>query len=111
MKRIIVILIAILYLIFPFSLLKQVKVKGASECYYRVLIENAYIYSDINLQNAMFKIPYTYYVKAENINGNVVRVVYGDDQSDYPVIIGYMNLNDLTLSETTPLNPYAIIKI
>ena len=111
MKRIIVIVFAILYLILPFGFTKSNAVFGNSECYYRVLKDNVYLYADNNLEKPMFKIPYTYYVKAENINGNIVRVVYGDDQADYPVIVGYMDLNDLTLSQTTPLNPFAILKI
>ncbi len=111
MKRIIVIAFAIFKLLLPFITFNTDTVLANSECYYRVLNKNVYIYSDANLENAMFIVPYTYYVKAENVNGNVVRVVYGDEKSDYPVIIGYMNLNDLTLSQNVPINPYAIVKI
>ena len=111
MKRIIVILIAILYFLLLLNLTPQTKVLATSECYYRVLKEKVYIYTDSNLNSPMFIVPYTYYVKCESINGNIARVVYGNEQSDYPVIIGYMNLNDLTLTQTTPLNPFAILKI
>ena len=85
MKRIIVTVFAILFCMLPFS---KKTVIASSECYYRILKENVFIYADSNLEKPMFIVPYTYYVKAENINGNVVRVVYGDDQADYPVIIG-----------------------
>ncbi len=111
MKRIIVILFATLFFALPIEFIKINRVLASSNCYYRVLKENVFIYADANLENPMFKIPYTYYVKAESINGNVVRVVYGNEDNDYPVIVGYMNLKDLTLSSSTPLNPFAVVKI
>ena len=109
MKRILIIFCILFYIfLLPLSY-KTVNANGKT--YYRILKENAYIYADVNLTSPMFIIPYTYYVKAENVSGTTARVVYGDENSDYPVIIGYMPLTDLTLSDITPINPYAVIKV
>ncbi len=82
-----------------------------SETYYRVLNENVYIYSNANFDKVLFKVPYSYYVKVESINGNTARVVYGNDQDNYPVIIGYMKIEELSKAQITPLTPFAIIKV
>ena len=82
-----------------------------SESYYRVLNENVFIYSTANFDKVLFKVPYSYYVKVESVNGNTARVVYGSEQNDYPVIIGYMKFDELSTTAITPLNPFAIIKV
>lgn len=111
MKRFpIFITIAFLLAINIFSI-KTTATYSYSESYYRVLNENVFIYSTSNFDKALFKIPYSYYVKVESINGNVARVVYGSDQDTYPVIMGYMKVEELSTSQITPLNPFAIIKV
>ena len=79
--------------------------------YIRVLTDNAYLYSDQNLERKIFKIPYGYFVKAENIGSECVRVTYGNDDGEYPVIMGYMNPADLTAINFEPTKPYAVIKV
>ncbi len=79
--------------------------------YLRVLTDNAYLYSDQNLERKIFKIPYGYFVKAENIGSECVRVTYGNDDGEYPVIMGYMNPTDLTAINFEPTKPYAVIKV
>ncbi len=108
MKRIIFIILALFY--FSLSVIAK-PVYAYENKYYRVLQENVYIYSDQNLSQPLFIVPYTYYVKAEYVNGTTARVVYGNDDQDYPVIIGYMDLNELTVSELSPVNPYAVTKV
>ena len=79
--------------------------------YLRVLTDNAYLYSDQNLERKIFKIPYGYFVKAENIGSECVRVTYGNDDGEYPVIMGYMNPTELTAINFEPTKPYAVIKV
>ena len=79
--------------------------------YLRVLTDNAYLYSDQNLERKIFKIPYGYFVKAENIGSEFVRVTYGNDDGEYPVIMGYMNPAELTAINFEPTKPYAVIKV
>lgn len=86
-------------------------VKGANENYLRILVENAYIYSDINLTNKIFEVPYGYFVKVENNGDGIARVVYGEDGNNYPVIMGYMNSLELTEVIESPTKPFTVIKV
>ncbi len=79
--------------------------------YYRVLNENTYIYSNSLLTDKIFEVPNTYYVKVESVTQSYARVSYGYDDFNYPVIMGYMKLEELTPCETIPSNPFSIIKI
>ena len=79
--------------------------------YLRVLNENAYIYENSNLTTKIFKVPYGYFVKVENVSSNYVRVTYGEDNADYPVIMGYMQVSDLTAVSNPPTKPYSVIKV
>ncbi len=84
----------------------------AQNCeYFRVLEENVYIYQDALCTQKIFEIPKTYYVKIENFSQEFARVSYGYENSGYPVIIGYMKVSELTACQTTPTNPYNLIKV
>lgn len=97
-------------LIYILSIPKAVAFAG-EVTFYRVLKDDVYIYSDSNLLEPIFCVPKTYYVKAEESINQTVKVSYGEANTQTPVIVGYMNLNDLTPSNTIPNNPYAIIKV
>ena len=86
-------------------------VKASTVEYLRVLSNEAYIYDNANLSNKIFKVPYGYYVKVESVNADYVRVTYGDDGNEYPVIMGYMNKSDLTTITTPPTKPFSVIKV
>lgn len=86
-------------------------VKANLETYMRVLTYDAYIYSDNNFKSKLFEIPYGYYVKVENVNGNTVRVTYGDNNENYPVIMGYCKKEELTEVTYTPNKPFTVIKV
>ncbi len=79
--------------------------------YFRVLVNDAYIYQDALCTQKIFEIPKTYYVKAESYNKEYARVSFGYDNNGYPVIMGYMKVSELSLVNTTPSNPYSIIKV
>ena len=85
--------------------------KASTESYMRVLSEDVYIYSDNNLTNKLFKIPYSYYVKIENVSGNLARVSYGNDNEYHPVIMGYVDISNLTETDIVPSNPFSTIKV
>lgn len=87
------------------------QVKAENHDYLRVLKNEAYIYSDVNLTNKIFAVPYGYFVEIESVTGDFARVCYGSNDGDYPVIIGYMNKNDLTVTSITPTKPYSVIKV
>ncbi len=85
--------------------------KAESEIYMRVLSNGVYVYSDNNLTNKLFEIPYGYYVKVENVSGNTVRVTYGNNNENYPVIMGYCKKEELTEITYTPNKPFTVIKV
>ena len=86
-------------------------VKANTVDYLRVLNSSAYVYDTSALTNKIFCVPYGYYVKVENVGSESVRVTYGNDDSDYPVIMGYMYLDDLTTVTTPPTKPFSVIKV
>ena len=106
-------ILALATFIFAFNFIKfpTSSINATTSTYMRVLSNDVYIYSDASLLNKLFIIPYSYYVKIESINGNVARVTYGDEGQKYPLIMGYMNIEDLTITNLTPLNPYAPMKV
>ena len=63
------------------------------------------------MTNKLFKIPYSYYVKIENANDTLARVSYGNDNENYPVIMGYLDLSQLTPTSIIPSNPFSTIKV
>lgn len=87
------------------------KVLAQSSQYMRVLSDGAIIYSDGDLNEPMFEIPKTYYVKVESKISSTVKVSYGDGSKDCPVIIGYMNEADLSPALIEPTAPFSIIKV
>ncbi|MBO5926125.1 MAG: hypothetical protein J6Q38_01015 [Clostridia bacterium] len=110
MKKISLFLLSVY--IFTFTSLIPIKeYSAASENYMRVLSNGVYVYTDNTFTNKIFLVPYSYYVKVEGVNGNVVRVSYGDDDGKYPVIMGYSKLEELTQVDYVPLSPFSVLKV
>ena len=87
------------------------QVLAEESTYMRVLQSGAIIYHDINLEDPIFEVPISYYVKVESKQGSSVKVSYGDGSKDCPVIIGYMDISNLTEIDYEPTSPFFIIKI
>ena len=105
-------LLATLYITFFNISIPNISVSASSnETYLRVVKENVYIYSDSNFSCRLFEIPYSYYVKVESIQNNVVKATYGLEGQDYPFIIGYLKLEELEEVFTVPTNPFSTIKV
>ena len=86
-------------------------VNASDSVYLRVLDTDVYVYSDAELTNKIFKLPYGYFVKAENVGSESTRIVYGEDNGDYPVIMGYVKTSKLKSVNVQPTKPFAIIKV
>lgn len=115
MLRIIKVLFTILISLIIISLsilsFKPLNAIAAETVYLRVLVNDAYLYGDADLTQKIFKIPYGYFVKAENVGSTLTRVVYGDDDGEYPVIMGYMKTSDLKSVNIIPVKPFAVFKV
>ncbi len=92
-------------------ILPKPKVLAEEGGYMRVLQNGAIIYHDASLEDPIFEVPLSYYVKVESRLGNSVKVSYGDGSKDCPVIIGYMDISLLTEIDYEPTSPFFIIKI
>lgn len=92
-------------------ILPKPEVLAEEVTYMRVLQNGAIVYHDANLDEPIFEVPLTYYVKVESRQGNIVKVSYGDGSKDCPVIIGYMDISFLTEIDYEPTSPFFIIKI
>lgn len=92
-------------------ILPKPKVLAEEGAYMRVLQSDAIIYHDVNLEEPIFEVPLTYYVKVESRLGNSVKVSYGDGSKDCPIIIGYMDICCLTEIDYEPTSPFFIIKV
>lgn len=108
LKKIISFLFLILYLL---VLMPKVKVLASQNTYARILTKNAIVYQDVNLIEPLFVVPYTYYVKIEEELGSITKVSYGDENLNYPKIIGYIESESLTIVDYIPTNPYYVIKV
>ncbi|MBQ3234794.1 MAG: hypothetical protein IJA97_01375 [Clostridia bacterium] len=84
-------------------------VSAQTDSYARILSNSIYIYQDQSLQEPMFAVPYSYYVKVEERTDGVVRVSYGD--GDYPKIYGFMKESELSFVDYVPTSPYSVIKV
>lgn len=106
MKLIKLLLTAIIFLVIS----NGVSVHANENEYMRVLTDTAYVYADYDLTEKLFAIPNSYYVKIESRSSSSARVTYGDGVG-CPVIMGYMNLADLTEPIVTPEKPFNVIKV
>lgn len=94
-----------------FSFTPRSTVNASTETYMRVINKNVYIYSDPTFSNKLFEIPYSYYVKVESVQNNVVKATYGLEGQSYPIIIGYLKLEELQEVFEEPTNPFISLKV
>ena len=114
MKKFTIIAIYVLFIntLFIFNFQSKTQTVYADTCeYFRILVSDAYIYQDALCTQKIFEVPKTYYVKAESYNQEYARVSFGNDNSGYPVIMGYMKTAELSPVSSTPTNPYNVIKV
>ena len=93
------------------SSIKPTVVSAQTLDYMRALEDGIVVYSDSTLNEPLFEIPNTYYVKVESRLGTVLKISYGDGTKDCPVIIGYVDESKLTTAKTMPTTPFTIIKV
>ena len=76
--------------------------------YLRVITRDTPIFSDENMTDFLFFLPYTYYVKVLGINGDAAHVEYGDFA---PALDGYVQLS-LLFDDGLPVSsPYACVSV
>ena len=100
-----------IYNLIIISTLKVGDVIAKSEIFMRVLQDDVYIYSDSACTQKLFEVPKTYYLRIDGNGGEIARVSYGDDAGEYPVIMGYAKISELTPCDYQPVKPFAITKI
>ena len=108
MKKFIILLLLFISFSLPFNDIKNVNA-NINSGYLRVITEDTPFYSDEGLNNFLFYLPYTYYVKVLSDYGNVVHIeCYGNGT---PAIDGYV-LKELLFSDGLAVNnPYAKITL
>ena len=111
MKRLVFLALSFALIFSIFYITPKSNVLAKNVEYMRVLKDGAIIYLDADLLEPIFEIPKTYYVKVESRLGDTVKVSYGDNGKDCPVIIGYMPLSSLTEIDYEPTSPFFIIKV
>ncbi len=93
------------------SFIKISPVNAESENYARILTTDAVVYQDANLQDPIFTLPYSYYVKIENYASTSIKISFGLSDGVYPQIIGYVNADKITPVDYVPIRPYPQVKI
>lgn len=82
---------------------------SASGEYLRVITADTLFYRDENMTELLFYLPYTYYVKVLNINGDVAHIEYSGDYA--PAVDGYADKNALFSDGLTVGNPYPALSV
>lgn len=109
-KRVIFLLTSI-FLIISSIFIPEKKATAQEQSYLRVLSGDAYIYEDVALKNKIFSVKNGYFVSVIQDYGSYLRVSYGYDNENYPVIFGYMSASDLTKVNEAPITPYVVLKL
>lgn len=89
----------------------QTTAKAEEVQYSRILSEDTTLYFDPELTDAVFNLPYSYFVKVISVTNNYAQVKYMDDEEPLPSIIGYIAIKDLNLCDEKPQNPYPNISL
>lgn len=109
MKKLLLCFATILYSIFSFLI--PDKVCAQTESFSRVLDDSTVIYSDSALSEPLFVLPYSFYVKTEEIYSSCVKVCYGFADGITPQIIGYISIDKYNPVDYEPKNPYCTISV
>lgn len=104
-------LLAALIFVAAAALIPGKKASAEETQYLRVLSGDAYIYEDPALKNKIFAVKNGYFVSVVQDLGSYVRVSYGYENENYPVIYGYMSASDLTKVNESPVTPYTVLKL
>lgn len=83
----------------------------SNRAYSRALTHTTGFYSDYNGAYLKFYIPYGYYVRVLEVNGDYAKVSYMPENSTFPVLTGYVKTVDLIISDTVPASPYPLLYI
>ena len=109
-KRAVFLLTAIL-LIAAAALIPEKKAYAEEKRYLRVLSGDAYICEDPALKNKIFTVKNGYFVSVVQDMGSYLKVSYGYENENYPVIYGYMSASDLTKVNEQPVTPFTVLKL
>lgn len=110
MKKTITIIIAIGFLFILFTAPVIIRPAFADERYLRIITENTPFYSDKNMREYLFDLPYTYYVKLLGSDGNTAHIeCFIDDNQNF--IDGYTDLSLLYDDGLSVAAPYPDLKI
>ena len=98
MKKIIILLIFGLTII-SVSFQNITSAESDNIYYGKIKSEETYFYTSANENSKLFKLPNSYFVKVEDIEGNFFKAVYKD-------LNGFVKKNDVTLMRGQPSSPY-----
>ena len=95
MKKLLIFIFVLLLPTCPY--ISHAEVDG--DFYGKIASENVYLFSSPNASSTLFKLPYSYFVKINDIRDDYYQVIYKD-------LAGYVLKSDVRLMEGTPSSPY-----
>ena len=95
MKKLLILLFVLLLPTCPFASYAEVD----GDFYGKIASENVYLFSSPDVNSELFKLPYSYFVKINDITDDYYQVTYKD-------LTGYVLKNSVRLMEGTPSSPY-----
>ena len=108
MKKFIAIILSILiFNISPASVYAQ----ATDYSYSRILTEDTGFYSDAGGNYLKFYLPYGYFVKILEVGPTYTKVCYMNDNSQFPLLSGYIKTVDLIPRYDTPISPYPLLNL
>ena len=101
-KRIFLTLL-ILYISLSFNL---TLVKAETHKYLRIVNDNTILYADEDLIEPIFTLPKTYFLKVEEELQGYIKVSYGDQSKNCPIIYGYVKKEEVKPVDYQPQTPF-----
>ena len=95
MKKLLIFIFVLLLPTCPY--ISHAEVDG--DFYGKIASENVYLFSSPNASSTLFKLPYSYFVKINDIRDDYYQVTYKD-------LTGYVLKSNVRLMEGTPSSPY-----
>lgn len=108
MKQFIAIILSILIFILPTPI---VYAQTPDYTYSRVLTHSTGFYSDAGGNYLKFYLPYGYYVKILEVGSTYTKVSYMSDNSQFPLLNGYIKTVDLIPRTDTPISPFPLLNL
>ena len=87
------------------------KTSAANSAYARIVTDDAELYADGSLTMSRFTIPKTYYVKVIEIGSDVTRVSYMGENTNLPLIEGYVKTVNLRFGDEPGASPYPLLTL